>query len=129
MSISLAGSRSEDLASRFPAGFAFGAAMASYQIEGAITADGRTPSIWDTFAATPGRVRGGDTGEVAADHYRRYAEDVALMGTLGLDAYRLSLAWPRILPHGGSTANPAGLAFYDRLVDAPSRPSPWVTYH
>ena len=132
MSISLAGSRSEDLAGRFPAGFVFGTAMASYQIEGATKLDGRTASIWDTFSATPGRVHAGDTGEIATDHYHRYLEDVALMRQLGVDAYRLSLAWPRILPHGGSNPNAAGIAFYDRLVDAllEAGVTPWVTlYH
>jgi beta-glucosidase len=101
----------------FPAGFRWGAATAAYQIEGAAREDGRAPSIWDTFAARPGAVVGGDTGEVAADHYHRYAEDVALMRELGLQAYRFSVSWPRVQPGGRGPANPAGLAFYDRLVD------------
>jgi beta-glucosidase len=101
-----------------PADFEFGVATAAYQIEGAVHEDGRGPSIWDTFSHTPGRVAGGDTGDVACDHYHRYPEDVALMGELGVDSYRLSLAWPRIQPTGKGPANPAGLAFYDRLVDA-----------
>ncbi|WP_345205839.1 GH1 family beta-glucosidase [Fodinibacter luteus] len=101
----------------FPDGFLWGAATASYQIEGATTEDGRGRSIWDTFSAVPGKVAGGDTGEVACDHYHRVPEDVALMRDLGLDAYRFSIAWPRILPDGTGTPNPAGLAFYDRLVD------------
>ncbi|MDF8264957.1 GH1 family beta-glucosidase [Luteipulveratus flavus] len=100
-----------------PDGFELGAATASYQIEGAIAADGRGPSIWDTFSHTPGAVAGGDTGDVACDHYHRYAEDVALMAGLGLDSYRFSVAWPRIQPTGKGPANEAGLAFYDRLVD------------
>ncbi|KDN80709.1 beta-glucosidase [Kitasatospora cheerisanensis KCTC 2395] len=102
---------------RFPAGFVWGAATAAYQIEGAADRDGRTPSIWDTFARRPGAVRNGDTGDIAADHYHRYREDVALMSELGLGAYRFSLAWPRIRPGGRGPANEAGLDFYDRLVD------------
>jgi beta-glucosidase len=99
----------------FPPGFLWGAATAAYQIEGAVAEDGRAPSIWDTFSHTPGRVLGGDTGDVAADHYHRYAEDVASMARLGLGAYRFSVAWPRVLPHG--RPNRAGLDFYSRLVD------------
>ncbi|MBU4336752.1 MAG: family 1 glycosylhydrolase, partial [Actinobacteria bacterium] len=97
--------------------FLWGAATAAYQIEGAVTADGRGPSIWDTFAHTPGRVVHGDTGDVAVDHYHRWAADVALMAELGLQAYRFSISWPRIQATGQGAANPAGLAFYDRLVD------------
>src|SRR5690242_3875322 len=108
----------QNLARRFPAGFLWGAATASYQIEGAATEDGRGRSIWDDFAATPGKVDQGDSGEVAADHYHRMEEDVALMGRLGLGAYRFSVAWPRIVPQGRGNVNPAGLDFYDRLVDA-----------
>ncbi len=102
---------------RFPEGFLLGAATASYQIEGAVAEDGRTPSIWDTFSHTPGKVRHGDTGDVAADHYHRMVQDVALMKELGLDAYRFSIAWPRIHPGGTGPVNPAGLDFYSRLVD------------
>jgi beta-glucosidase len=102
---------------RFPDGFRWGAATAAYQIEGAVTEDGRGPSIWDTFSHTPGRTLGGDTGDVACDHYHRYREDVALMAQLGLHDYRFSLAWPRIFPSGSGAANPAGLDFYSRLVD------------
>ncbi|MFD0273685.1 GH1 family beta-glucosidase [Kitasatospora sp. NPDC127111] len=102
---------------RFPAGFVWGTATAAYQIEGAAAEDGRTPSIWDTFSRTPGRVRNGDTGDVATDHYHRYPADIALMAELGLPAYRFSLAWPRIQPGGSGPANKAGLDFYDRLVD------------
>ena len=101
----------------FPPGFAWGAATASYQIEGAALADGRGESIWDRFSHTPGRVVGGDTGDVACDHYHRYREDVALMAGLGLDAYRFSVAWPRVIPTGIGPVNAPGLDFYDRLVD------------
>jgi beta-glucosidase len=101
----------------FPAGFVWGAATASYQIEGAVAEDGRTPSIWDTFSHIPGKIRNDDTGDVATDHYHRMASDVALMADLGLAAYRFSASWTRILPHGGTTVNPAGVDFYSRLVD------------
>ncbi len=101
----------------FPDGFVWGAATAAYQIEGAVTADGRGPSIWDTFSRVPGRVAGGDTGDVAADHYRRFRDDVALMAELGLPAYRFSVSWPRIQPGGKGPANAAGLDHYERLVD------------
>ena len=102
----------------FPPGFTFGAATAAYQIEGAVTADGRGPSVWDTFSHTPGKTHDGETGDVADDHYHRYPEDLDLMAGLGVNAYRFSIAWPRIQPTGNGPANPAGLAFYDRLVDA-----------
>ena len=102
---------------RFPPGFLWGAATSAYQIEGSPFADGAGPSIWHRFAHTPGLVTNGDTGDVACDHYRRYEEDVALMADLGLGAYRFSIAWGRILPSGRGAVNPAGLAFYDRLVD------------
>jgi beta-glucosidase len=101
----------------FPAGFLWGVATSAYQIEGAVDEDGRGPSTWDTFCAEPGRVYTGETGAVAADHYHRYPEDVALMRDLGIGAYRFSLAWPRIVPTGSGAVNPAGLDFYDRLVD------------
>ncbi|HEU5471558.1 MAG TPA: GH1 family beta-glucosidase [Actinophytocola sp.] len=101
----------------FPAGFLWGTATAAYQIEGAVDEDGRGPSVWDTFSATPGKVMNGDTGAVAADHYHRYREDVALMRELGVGAYRFSIAWPRVVPTGSGPVNPAGLDFYDRLVD------------
>ncbi len=116
----------------FPPGFLWGSATASYQIEGAVTQDGRGPSIWDTFSHTPGAVHGGDTGDIAADHYHRYAEDVAIMRDLGLGAYRFSLAWPRVQPTGSGPLNPAGVAFYDRLLDELHAAGivPWVTlYH
>jgi beta-glucosidase len=97
--------------------FIWGAATASYQIEGATTADGRGESIWDRFSHTPGKVHNGDTGDVACDHYNRYREDVALMAELGLDAYRFSVSWPRVIPEGRGKVNDEGLDFYDRLVD------------
>jgi beta-glucosidase len=102
----------------FPPTFTWGVATAAYQIEGATTEDGRGPSIWDTFCRVPGAVANGDTGDVACDHYHRWAEDIALMRELGVDAYRFSIAWPRIQPTGAGPVNPPGLAFYDRLVDA-----------
>ncbi len=102
----------------FPEGFVWGVATASYQIEGAVNADGRLPSIWDTFSATPGKVLNGDTGEVACDHYHRYLQDIALMKTqINVPAYRFSIAWPRVIPGGTGQVNAAGLGFYDRLVD------------
>lgn len=101
----------------FPADFVWGAATSAYQIEGAPLADGAGPSIWHEFAHTPGRVRQGDTGDMACDHYRRYREDLKLMQQLGLQAYRFSVAWGRILPEGRGRLNPRGLDFYQRLVD------------
>jgi beta-glucosidase len=103
--------------SSFPSDFVWGAATASYQIEGAAHEDGRGESVWDRFCATPGKVRGGDTGDVACDFYHRYPEDVRLMKELGLDAFRFSIAWPRVVPDGRGAVNSAGLDFYDRLVD------------
>ena len=102
---------------QFPQGFLWGAATSSYQIEGAIHEDGRCESIWDVFAHTKGKVKNGDNGDVAVDHYHRWQEDIALMKEIGLHAYRFSIAWPRILPQGRGAVNEAGLAFYDRLVD------------
>ncbi|HYA08690.1 MAG TPA: family 1 glycosylhydrolase, partial [Gaiellaceae bacterium] len=102
---------------QFPADFVWGAATASFQIEGAAHEGGRGESIWDRFCATPGKVRNGDTGEVACDFYHRYPEDVELMRELGIDAFRFSIAWPRILPDGRGRVNEEGLDFYDRLVD------------
>lgn len=101
----------------FPDRFVWGAATASYQIEGAASEDGRSPSIWDTFSRTPGKTWNGDTGDVACDHYHRVEQDVALMRELGLDAYRFSIAWPRVIPDGTGAVNQAGLDFYSRLVD------------
>ncbi|MEU3646840.1 GH1 family beta-glucosidase [Lentzea sp. NPDC034063] len=102
----------------FPPDFLWGAATAAFQIEGATTADGRGASIWDTFAATPGKVLAGDTGDPACDHYHRYQSDVDLMESLGLASYRFSVAWPRIQPSGSGKVEERGLAFYDRLVDS-----------
>ena len=102
---------------KFPADFLWGAATASYQVEGAWNEDGKGESIWDRFSHTPGKVADGDTGDVACDHYHRYVEDVALMRQLGLKGYRFSVSWPRVLPEGRVRINPAGLDFYDRLVD------------
>src|SRR6478672_7630099 len=101
----------------FPKGFRWGAATAAYQIEGAAAEDGRGPSIWDTFSRTPGKVRDGDTGDIACDHYHRMPQDVAMMADLGLAAYRFSIAWPRIVPAGSGAVNRAGIDFYSRLVD------------
>jgi beta-glucosidase len=117
---------------RFPEGFIWGAATASYQIEGAVAEGGRGPSIWDTFAHTPGTIHNGDTGDVADDHYHRYREDVALLADLGATHYRFSLAWPRLQPDGRGPLNPAGVDFYQRLVEAllEAGVEPWVTvYH
>ncbi|MDR0284897.1 MAG: beta-glucosidase [Propionibacteriaceae bacterium] len=97
--------------------FVFGAATAAYQIEGAVTAGGRGPSIWDTFSHTPGKVEGGDTGDVACDHFHRLEADLDLLAELGVDSYRFSIAWPRIQPAGTGSPNQAGLDFYSRLVD------------
>jgi beta-glucosidase len=103
---------------RFPATFLWGAATAAYQIEGAVNEDGRGASIWDTFSHTPGKTRDGDTGDIACDHYHRWQDDVRLMQELGLQAYRFSIAWPRVVPQGVGAINQRGLDFYDRLVDA-----------
>jgi len=102
----------------FPSDFVWGAAASAYQIEGAAYEDGRGESIWDRFCSTPGKVRAGDTGDVACDFYHRYREDIALMRELGLEAFRFSIAWPRVLPSATRPVNEAGLDFYDRLVDA-----------
>src|SRR3712207_5792195 len=102
----------------FPAGFLWGAATSAYQVEGSPLADGAGPSVWHRFAHTPGATPSGDTGDVASDHYHRYREDVALMRELGLNAYRFSISWSRILPSGTGAVNPRGLGFYDRLIDA-----------
>ncbi len=117
---------------RFPDGFTWGVATSAYQIEGAVAEGGRGPSIWDTFAHTPGATHNGDTGDVATDHYHRYREDVALMAELGVTAYRFSIAWPRVIPDGDGDVNSAGLGFYDRLVDEllAHGIQPWPTlYH
>jgi beta-glucosidase len=102
---------------RFPEGFLWGTATASYQVEGAVDEDGRGPSIWDTFSHTPGKVYRGDTGDIACDQYHRLEEDLDLMVDLGVRAYRFSVAWPRIQPEGSGPANQKGLDYYRRLVD------------
>lgn len=101
----------------FPSDFVWGTATASYQIEGAAQEEGRSPSIWDTFSRTPGKVINGDSGDVACDHYHRYVDDVRLMKSLNIAAYRFSTAWPRIIPAGRGQLNEVGLDFYSRLVD------------
>jgi beta-glucosidase len=101
----------------FPPGFRFGAATAAYQIEGAVHEDGRRDSIWDTFCRIPGAILNGDTGDVACDHYHRFEGDLDLMAALGLESYRFSIAWPRVQPDGSGALNPAGVAFYRRLVE------------
>jgi beta-glucosidase len=102
---------------QFPDGFLWGAATAAYQIEGAADRDGRGPSIWDTFSHTPGKVLRGDTGDIACDHYDRWESDLDLLSDLGVNSYRFSIAWSRILPTGRGPINQPGLDFYDRLID------------
>src|SRR5579862_8503961 len=102
----------------FPSDFIWGAATASYQIEGAANEDGRGPSVWDTFSRTPGKVAKGDTGDVACDHYHRFEEDVRIIRELGIPNYRFSVSWPRVLPLGQGPVNRKGLDFYSRLVDS-----------
>jgi beta-galactosidase len=116
----------------FPETFVWGAATSSYQIEGAVTDDGRGPSIWDTFCKVPGNVLGGESGDVACDHYHKVDADVNLMKRLGLKAYRFSIAWPRILPNGEGEVNQAGIDFYSHLIDRliENGIEPWITlYH
>lgn len=113
-------------------GFVWGAATSAFQVEGGAREGGRGPSIWDTFATRPGAIEDGTDGQVACDHFHRYPEDVALLAELGVDAYRLSVSWPRVLPTGVGATSAAGLDFYDRLVDAlcAAGIAPWVTlYH
>ena len=117
---------------RLPADFTIGAATAAYQIEGAVAEEGRGESVWDRFTHTPGTIADGQTGDIACDHYHRWRDDIALMTQLNLNAYRFSIAWPRIVPEGRGKANEAGLAFYDRLVDGllEAGIAPFVTlYH
>ena len=106
-----------DTAPRFPDQFLWGTATSAYQIEGAPLADGAGASIWQRFTHSPGLTANGDTGDVACDHYHRFAEDVALMASLGVKRYRFSVSWPRILPDGRGAPNEAGLDFYRRLLD------------
>jgi beta-glucosidase len=101
----------------FPDGFSWGAATSAYQVEGSTKEDGRGDSVWDAFCREPGRVRDGDTGDIAADHYHRYPADLDLMKSLGLHSYRFSIAWPRVIPTGTGEVNTKGLDFYRRLVD------------
>ncbi|MGW2211284.1 GH1 family beta-glucosidase [Streptomyces sp. NPDC001781] len=106
-----------DLAA-FPDDFRWGTATSAYQIEGAVAEDGRSPSIWDTFSHTPGKIDGGHNGDTACDHYHRWRDDLGLMRRLGVDTYRLSVAWPRVMPGGDGPVNARGLSFYDELTDA-----------
>jgi beta-glucosidase len=119
-------------ANKAPKNFIWGVSTSSYQIEGAAHEDGRGLSIWDTYSKIPGKIKNNDTGDVACDHYHRYREDVALMQEFGVQAYRFSVAWPRIFPQGRGAINKAGLAFYDRLVDTilAAGIEPWLClYH
>ena len=100
-----------------PTRFLWGASTSSYQIEGAANEDGRAPSIWDTYCLMKGKVNNGDTGDLACDHYHRYPDDIKLMANLGLQAYRFSISWPRILPRGKGAVNQKGLDFYGQLID------------
>ena len=113
----------------FPKDFVWGAAAASYQVEGGAYEDGKGLSVWDMFCRQPGKIWEGNTGDVACDHYHRYQEDARLMGEIGLKAYRLSISWPRVIPEGVGAVNEKGLAFYDRLIDAllENGVQPWVT--
>src|ERR1700675_753115 len=106
------------VAARFPEGFSWGVATSAFQIEGAVKEDGRGPSIWDTYAHTPGKIKDGANADVANDHYHRYKDDIRLMRDIGVKAYRFSIAWPRIFPYGTGLPNPKGLDFYRRLIDA-----------
>jgi beta-glucosidase len=127
-----ASTRNMPAASGFPNGFLWGTATSSYQIEGAVTEDGRGPSIWDRFSHTPGTISDGSNGDTATDHYHRYREDILLMKELGTKAYRFSIAWPRVFPEGTGSPNPKGLDFYKRLIDelAANGIEPYVTlYH
>ena len=116
---------------RFPKGFTWGVAAAAPQIEGAATEDGKGPSIWDRFAPLPDRVAGGDSPATACDHYHRFNEDFALMRSLGVKHYRLSLAWPRLFPDGGRSVNARGIDFYRRVFDSLAQHdiTPWVTFY
>ena len=122
-----------DLSAPLPQGLVVGVATSATQVEGANQAEGRGASIWDEFAQTPGKIVGGDTPALACDHFHRWADDVALLAELGVDAYRLSISWPRVFATGTEhVPNSAGLDFYDRLVDAllARGVQPWVTlYH
>ncbi|MBR0830350.1 beta-glucosidase [Bradyrhizobium manausense] len=119
-------------AAGFPPGFLWGTATSSYQVEGAVTEDGRGPSIWDTFTRVPGKIEDGSSGDRANEHYHRYKDDIRLIAELGCKAYRFSIAWPRVFPDGDGKPNPKGLDFYNRLIDECLRSGiePWLTlYH
>jgi beta-glucosidase len=103
---------------KFPEDFIWGAAASSYQIEGAFDVDGRGVSIWDTFSKTDGKVKNGDNGDVACDHYNRFPEDIAIMKSMGIKAYRFSIAWPRLFPKGDTTREERGFNFYNKLINA-----------
>jgi beta-glucosidase len=125
-------SRHDEVINRLPDTFRWGVATSAYQIEGAVAEDGRTPSIWDTFCRVPGAIDNGDVGDTACDHYHRMPQDVALIRDLGIDTYRFSVAWPRVQPGGRGPVNPAGIGFYERLVDEllAQGVEPWLTlYH
>ncbi|MEC3975262.1 GH1 family beta-glucosidase [Amycolatopsis sp. H20-H5] len=128
----VATSAQQKLIASLPPDFRWGVATAAYQIEGAVAEDGRTPSIWDTFCEVPWAIDNNDTGDVACDHYHRMPDDIALVKELEADTYRFSVAWPRIQPGGRGPVNPAGMAFYDKLVDELLEKdiAPWLTlYH
>ena len=112
--------------------FTWGVATSAYQIEGAVLEDGRAPSIWDAFTRIPGAIVNGDNGDIACDHYHRYKEDLDLMNWLGVNAYRFSISWPRVIPNGVGSINQKGIDFYDRLIDGALERGiePWPTlYH
>jgi beta-glucosidase len=113
----------------FPKNFIWGAAAASYQVEGAAFEDGKGPSVWDMMCKWPGKIWEGNTGDITCDHYHRYEEDIRIMAEMGLKAYRLSISWPRVLPEGKGRVNQKGLAFYDRLIDTllKYKIQPWIT--
>ena len=113
----------------FPKGFVWGVATASYQIEGAAREDGKGLSIWDTFCLKEGNIWNGQSGDIACDHYHRYPEDIEIMKQIGVNAYRLSISWSRVLPNGTGKVNPKGMAFYDRLIDQllEAKITPYVT--
>ena len=117
---------------KFPDSFVWGSATSSYQIEGGWNAAGKGPSIWDVFCMIPGKIEGNDNGNIACDHYHRFREDVALMQSLGLKAYRFSISWSRIMPAGRGDVNQVGIDFYNQLIDALLKAGiePWITlYH
>lgn len=126
------GAFATDSATAMPAGFVWGASTSAYQIEGAVSEDGRGVSIWDTYAHTHGRIADGSTGDVACDHYHRMEEDIGWLARSGVGAYRFSVAWPRVFPEGSGRMNAKGLDFYERLVDGllAKRIDPWIClYH